>query len=211
MKRKCPICHAAISNQEIDSLGYAFCPYCQRTVEIADRKMVGEGKPADEVYSHFINEIPDELTENPPQGTWLKQNAEGTVIGGSVFSTINLIISIVWTVIAVIMLGTAVFIIFHIQAEHILFELMKYLFGGVFLIVGTRMLMIGVFNVFGKIEVAIEKKSYAYKGIGKLGRKKKFDWHSVRCIYAKTITETRHLSDGSNKFIRHISLLKAIN
>lgn len=193
MRIKCPICHSPISKEEIDPSGnIAFCANCQRSFDIPNLAVTQEKESFYTAFREIIDEMPIEITNNPPKGTWLKQKADSVVVGASMYSTINLIISLSMILSAIIMIC----ILFggFVNAGDIITKYIFGIVGIVVLIAGVACIITGSFFGFGKVEVVIGEKSYLSKSIGKLGIKKRFNWNAVNSIYIKTI---ENISSGS--------------
>ena len=121
----------------------------------------------------------EELLDNPPKGAWKREEYDKLVIGATMRSPAAFFLipfMAVWS-------GMSIGGIYGSQIVNKEFDLFLSLFGVPFLAGTVIMLSMTLLAIAGKVEVVIGHESYVFKGVGKIGIKKRFDWNSVIRIY----------------------------
>jgi hypothetical protein len=147
---------------------YAFCNICQNIFKISDLLNSDEIK------------LSNEIINNPPRGTWKHEDYNEILIGSTTRSPVAFVFvpfMTVWTG------GSVGGIIYNMVIEG-KFSLFLFLVGLPFLAVSIFVWKFVLMTVAGKVEISIGKgNSYVFRGIGKIGIRKRFDWKLITKIY----------------------------
>lgn len=165
MKIKCAKCKQQIPADQINmSTDLAFCTFCNEAFKIS------EAVDLDIVNVNFL--------QNPPKGAWFRNEPDNIVVGATTRSPIAFLLvpfMIIWS-------GGSVGGIYGSQIIEGQFDPIRSLFGIPFLLGSVLFWSIALMAIWGKVEVTIGEKSYVFVGLGKLGWKRHFDWHSVTSV-----------------------------
>ena len=165
----CSNCNHLIEKENINvEKDYFFCNVCQNVLKISDLVNNDEIK------------LSNELINNPPKGTWKHEDYNEKLIGSTTRSPVAFVFvpfMTVWT-------GGSVGGIIHNMVIEGEFSLFLSLVCLPFLIVSIIIWKFLLMTIAGKVEIFMGKEnSYIFRGIGKIGIKKRFDWTLVRNIY----------------------------
>lgn len=166
MKIKCPKCFQTIPSDQINiSTDLAFCEKCNESFYVSD-------------FVDMTYVDPDIINQEPPHGTWIRQEMYNMVIGATTKSRVVLFLlpfMCIWS-------GFSLGGIYGTQIMSQKFNLLNSLFGIPFVIVTFFLGGCTLMGLFGKVEVSIGKNSFVFVGIGSLGWTRRFDWEAVKSI-----------------------------
>ena len=172
MNIKCPKCHKVIESNNINvEKDYAFCDACNEVFSVSKELSDDFGLNPPHLMSKVMN--------NPPKGTWKHEDMNNVIIGASTRSPIAFFMvpfMIVWT-------GGSVGVLYGQQVISGEFDPFLSLFGVPFIIGSVIFWSLALMAIAGKVEVVIGADSYVFTGLGKIGKKKKFNWNSIIRIY----------------------------
>jgi len=191
MRVLCPKCNVQIDSKDINvAENICVCQSCNELFKLSEI-------PDQDVINNAEN-----LLRNPPKGAWVKKDFGKEIIGvsnrskGAIFLVL---FSIVFT--GVCLMG----ILFFIKAKLLIGLLPMLIFAVVSIV-----LWFSVFsNIFGKIELVIDKngQDYIFSGIGNVGKKHILNWSSIKSIYEQTVKLSRG-SSSRNIFIEGEKIVK---
>lgn len=171
MNLLCPHCKKPVPPEQVNmSTDLAFCPDCQKAFRISEAVLMEEVDP--------------ELLKSPPKGCWFEMEMDRIVVGASTRSPAAFFLlpfTLVWA-------GGSMIGIYGSQIVNREFNLAQSLFGIPFLFGSIFLISITLMSLFGKLEISISHDSCIFLGLGKLGRKRRFDWTSVRAIREERTT-----------------------
>jgi Zn finger protein HypA/HybF involved in hydrogenase expression len=165
MKVQCPKCKKPIPADQINiATDIAFCPQCNDAFKVSE--------------SVDLNVANPDVLQNPPRGTWFRQEVDRVVVGASTRSPIAFFLvpfMCVWS-------GFSLGGIYGTQIISGEFSLVMSLFGLPFLLASILFWGLALMTICGKVEVSIGQESSIFVGIGGLGWTRYFDWFAVRNI-----------------------------
>jgi hypothetical protein len=166
---KCPICNTEIHNQNINiQTDVAQCQSCNNIFKISENLVESN------LGGFDIN--------NPPKGTWIRNEMNQIVIGATTRSPIAFFIvpfMMVWS-------GVSIGGIYGTQIAKGEFDPTISLFGIPFLIGSIIFWAFALMTIWGKVELTLDKQGgKTFTGLGGIGLTKKFTWDEVSAVREK--------------------------
>ena len=165
----CPNCNSVIASENINiQTDIARCQNCNHIFKISDH-VLGEEESDDLPVEDFdIND--------PPNGAWMRHEMNQLVLGASTRSPAAFFLvpfMLIWS-------GGSLGGIYGSQFISGEFDLFMSLFGIPFLLGSILFWGITALTIWGKIELTFNRYGgEIFTGVGKIGRRQKFDWDDV--------------------------------
>ncbi|MDC1067579.1 hypothetical protein OAQ99_00315 [Candidatus Kapabacteria bacterium] len=180
---KCPKCNSGIKSEYINiQSDIARCSACNNVFVISES--------LNSTFDYNFN------IQDSPNGTWIISDYNNTTIGASTRSAIAFFLvpfMLIWS-------GASIGGIYGSQIYNAKFDLLLSLFGIPFLIGSIIFWSLALMSIWGKVEITLNSQGgKIFKGIGKVGLKKRFDWADISKISEKS-SHFRNSKRGTSIF-----------